>query len=318
MLNLLGRGLRVAAVASVLATPVTAHAFCRTTTASVPPNYNASGHGCYTDGLLLFWRNACVGYSVQNNGSQGIPYGEAKRVIDLSFSTWMQAICTDSGAPVGISVSDLGPAECREVRYNPEGANQNLIVFLDDGWPYNDANNTLGLTTVTFNADTGEIYDADMEINATGRNLSTTDQVPANGFDLQSVITHEAGHFLGLAHATDSKATMFAAYKPGTTALRTLTPDDVDGVCAIYPNTTTRTVSASVSASQTVPADACNATPRHGLASACAEAADEKSKDSCAAAPKLGAARSRWGAFATVAFVFSGVLAARRRRARRA
>src|SRR6185436_4346321 len=108
--------------------------------------------------------------------------------------------------------SNLGPATCTEVLYNQNGPNQNVIVFRDDKWPYSDPNNTLGLTTVTFNADTGEIYDADMELNATAKNLSTSVAVPANGFDLLSVVTHEAGHFLGLAHATSATSTMYASY----------------------------------------------------------------------------------------------------------
>ena len=143
---------------------------------------------------------------------------------------------------VGITTSNLGPVECAEVRYNPNGPNQNVIVFRDDKWPYSDPNNTLGLTTVTFNADTGEILRRRHGDQLHGKNLSTGDTVPANGFDLLSVITHEAGHFLGLAHATNSTATMYASYKPGTSTLRTLTADDIAGVCEIYPSTAERTV----------------------------------------------------------------------------
>src|SRR5262249_46305618 len=147
--------------------------------------------------------------------------------------------------------------------------NQNLIVFRDDGWPYNDPYSTLGLTTVTFNAETGEIYDADMEINASGRNLSITDTVPSNGFDLLSVVTHEAGHFFGLAHATDPVATMYASYKPGSASLRDLAPDDIEGICAIYPTTKTRVVAASVAPTGRVDSTACDPTPRHGLTDQC-------------------------------------------------
>ena len=124
---------------------------------------------------------------------------------------------------------------------------------------------------MTFNSDTGEIYDADMELNATGKNLTVEGAVPARGFDLLSVVTHEAGHFLGLAHATDTQATMYAAYKPGSTSLRSLTPDDADGMCAIYPSISKRVVSTSVDPSGFVAADACDPSPRHGFSDACAE-----------------------------------------------
>lgn len=304
-----GRRALIAAFAlGALTAPQAAHAYCRTTTKPLPANYSPS-RGCYTDGLFLYWRNACVSYSINENASRTIPYQEAKRVIDQAFQTWMDARCAETGAPPGISVTDTGGAECDEVRYNSDGPNQNLIVFRDDGWPYQDPNSTLGLTTVTFNAETGEIYDADMEINSSGRNLSTTNQVPANGFDLASVVTHEAGHFLGLAHATNSNSTMYASYKPGTTALRTLTADDVAGVCAIYPSKTTRVVTPvpTQKQSELVTATSCDPNPRHGLTSVCAT---PKNEAKCGASPGPHAA---WSASGTLALALLGLLGVRRR-----
>lgn len=267
----------------LVAAPSTANAYCRTTTLPLPANYSPT-RGCFTDGLLLFWRNACVSYSINKSASRSISFEDAQRVIDESFATWMAATCGDTGAAPGIAVSNAGGATCDEVRYNPDTPNQNLIVFRDDGWPYSDPNSTLGLTTVTFNAETGEIFDADMEINSSDRNLSISDKVPANGYDLASVVTHEAGHFLGLAHATDPRSTMYASYKPGTTALRTLTADDVAGLCAIYPDATTRVVSPVPTQTQTetIPAGACDPTPRYGLTSTCYV---PKTKSGCSVAP---------------------------------
>lgn len=245
-----------------------AHAYCRTTTTPVPASYSPV-KGCFTQGLPLFWRNACVGYSVNSAASALVPFDEATRVIDTAFTTWNDAVCADSGAKVGIVASNGGAVTCSEVRYNQNGPNQNVIVFRDDAWPYSDPNNTLGLTTVTFNADTGEIYDADMEINASGKNLTTSETVPSDGFDLLSVITHEAGHFLGLAHAMSATSTMYASYRPGTSALRSLTDDDVAGLCSIYPTSGTRNVDDSVQAGGVTPATACDPTPRHGFSTAC-------------------------------------------------
>jgi hypothetical protein len=249
-----------------------ASAFCRTTTEPLPANYSPS-RGCFTEGLFLYWRNACVGYSVSSAASRNIPFDEAKRVIDASFQTWMNTSC--GSAPPGINVVSQGAADCTEVRYNPTAGNQNLIVFRDDRWPYSDPNSTLGLTTVTFDSTTGEIFDADMELNASGRNLSTTDAVPPNGFDLASVVTHEAGHFFGLAHATDSRSTMFASYRPGTIALRSLTADDIAGLCAAYPDASTRIVSPTAKQERVIRAEACDATPRRGLLSECTETIEE-------------------------------------------
>jgi hypothetical protein len=272
MTSLLGRGraTALAIAAFALLAPRASQAYCRTTTTPIPANYSPAS-GCFSDGLPLFWKGACVGFNINANASALVPLDEATRVIDSAFATWNAATCTATGETVGIIASDLGTVSCTEVRYNQNGPNQNVIVFRDDKWPYSDPNNTLGLTTVTFNADTGEVYDADMEINASGKNLTTTTIVPANGFDLLSVVTHEAGHFLGLAHAVDTKATMFASYRPGTSALRTLTQDDKDGLCEIYPNATQRSVAAIVGAGGLTPATACDPTPRHGFSTTCAE-----------------------------------------------
>jgi len=51
--------------------------------------------------------------------------------------------------------------------------------------------------------------------------------------DLQSVALHEFGHALGLGHSTDSSAVMYASYMSGTLK-RTLQPDDLTGIRAVY------------------------------------------------------------------------------------
>ena len=237
-----------------------AHAYCRTTTVGVPADYDPSV-SCWTEGLPLYWKNACVGYSIQQDASKQVSYDDAKDAISEAFSKWTSTTCTTDGADsesagtgddddtvdagnvnsggqvarVSIDVRDLGPVSCDEVAYNATGPNQHVILFRDDTWPHNDSNNTLALTTVVFNPDTGELYDADMEINTAQQKVTLQDPVPADGYDFASIVTHETGHFLGMAHSTDQHATMFAHYDPGQTTLRHLTFDDLDGICDIYP-----------------------------------------------------------------------------------
>jgi hypothetical protein len=303
-------GARCAAAATILVAfvaPRSAHAFCRTTTVPVPASYSPT-KGCFTEGLPLYWRGACVSYSVVRAASARITLAEATPLIDQAFTTWTSAAC--SGGAVGIAASATDPVDCSEVKYNQNGPNQNMIAFRDTSWPYSDPNNTLGLTTVTFNADTGEIYDADMEINASGKNLTVGDPVPANGYDLLSVVTHEAGHFLGLAHATSATSTMFASYKPGTTSLRSLTADDVAGLCSIYPSSSERNVSTVVDPSGTLASTACDPTPRHGFGTTCAENPAPSQDKGCTITPKSTSASPMMA----LAGILSGILVRRRLR----
>ena len=112
-----------------------------------------------------------MSYDIQQNGTRQIAYDTVSQIIAHSFAKWTSTVCpaTDGVGQgrVSIDVRDLGPVACGEVQYNEDSGNQHVILFHDDHWPYNDSSNVLGLTTVTFDTDTGELYDADMEINGT-------------------------------------------------------------------------------------------------------------------------------------------------------
>jgi len=94
--------------------------------------------------------------------------------------------------------------------------------------------------------------------------LTVSGPVPSNGFDFLSIITHESGHFLGMAHSADMQATMFAHYTEGATSMRNLSADDITGICTIYPPDGTRTTAAGP-----LPEGPCDPTPRGGYSGNC-------------------------------------------------
>jgi hypothetical protein len=275
------------ALTAALALPRAAHAFCRTMAcplpadwaptpdSCVPPNFAAScvAQNPPDKAIPVWWRNACVSYDIQQNASRQVPYATADAMFAVAFAKWTSLQCpgppgAGGSARVSIDTRDLGPVACDEVQYNQNQGNQHVIIFHDDVWPHDDQYNTLGLTTITYDPDTGEIYDADMEINATVP-LSLGDPVPAGGYDLMSIITHESGHFLGMAHSGDVHATMYAIYTQGDTTMRDLTADDISGLCSIYLPDGDRVVDPSVSDGGLVPEDPCDPTPRHGFSTQC-------------------------------------------------
>jgi MYXO-CTERM domain-containing protein len=129
----------------------------------------------------------------------------------------------------------------------------------------------VALTSVLYEPQSGRIVDADMEVNGwdgvagaipsppgsplhgwyftcagvTGTECTSYGQGGCHYMDLQNTVTHEAGHFLGLAHPCEGAAcnnrpdlaatTMFPSTAPGDVEKLSLSGDDVAGVCAIYP-----------------------------------------------------------------------------------
>lgn len=57
--------------------------------------------------------------------------------------------------------------------------------------------------------------------------------VPKDKYDLTSVVLHEVGHCIGLAHSMESTAVMFEGIEPGT-AKRAITSDDKAGRDSLY------------------------------------------------------------------------------------
>jgi hypothetical protein len=223
------------AALSVLAAASHAHAFCRTTTCD--PSDPSQGcrkntEQCLTTGAPLFWESSCLTIGVHEGGSarHGIGFEQLKEATTAAFRVWTEASCAP-GAPA-LAVEVVGPIPCDRAEYNQGAGNVNLVVFRDDVWPYPGAIDILGRTTVRFNPETGALRDADIEINGT---LGAVTLDGSGEIDLSSVLTHEAGHVLGLDHSIFVGATMRAGYTTDDTSLRSLTSDDESGICALFP-----------------------------------------------------------------------------------
>jgi Matrixin len=246
---------RFALALGILMAAPAAHAFCRTTTCSptVQARLCTFANGCVRGGLPLAWPSSCVSFSIQEDGSKqrDITAAQTDTVVRAAFEAWMNADCGNGQHP-SITLIDKGTVSCNEQQYNQYKPNANIWMYRDGSWPYPNSIDTLALTTITFNIDNGDIYDADVELNSADGDLTLPNQKVVD--DLQSIATHEAGHFLGMAHTLDTEATMYASYTPETTRIRQLSQDDIAGICAVYPP--------GKQAS-------CSPTPRHGYSTTC-------------------------------------------------
>lgn len=224
-------GLIVLTVGSVLAsTP--AHAFVCTVIPGGGPS--------------VFWEGRSIGFTIHEACSADVDNSVCLEAVRASYRTWTDVDCSD------FQFVDMGTTENARAGYDwrrPD-SNHNVLVFREgkdgpvDTWPH--AAGALAITTLTFNSRTGRVLDADIEMNGVPNGSREfhfavcPDQGGCTQIDIQNTVTHEVGHIVGLDHPVAgtpgaSETTMFNSAPPGEIKKRSLSQDDMDGVCSIYP-----------------------------------------------------------------------------------
>lgn len=255
-------GVALFALVSSLGVP-SAQAWCRTTTSQVPP-----AAGMCPSGTPLAWRRPCTRYHVFGTGSATLPLVKVREIFELSFAQWETIECdgvTVPGMPNLEAHLAADASLCDRSDYVVDGPNVSTMVFADDWAARGFDPSAYAVTTVWHNTRTGEIYDVDMEINEDGRVYADCPSPTgcADGrVDLQNVLTHEAGHYFGLAHSAAASSTMFASSPPGEVGKRILEADDIEGFCNAYPPAT-------------FDGAACIDTPRGGATLSCGPVEEE-------------------------------------------
>jgi hypothetical protein len=261
----------LALVLGCAAVPRTASAYCRSTTCNPETQSCAKDdNGCIIDGLPLFWGEPCVTVWVPDEDEPlpGIARATLAALTSAAFARWGRVEC--GGGRPAIDVQLGGALSCALTGYDPRAQqNVNTLRVVRDDWPHPGKLSAVALTTVTSLKATGEIVDADIELNAVHHRYTAGDRDVMT--DLDSTLTHEAGHALGLGHSEVYEATMYESTRRGDTTLRTLHPDDEAGICATYPPQAGPAACAGSAASE--PSRVCQAivTPER-RASACSVA----------------------------------------------
>lgn len=268
----MNRIVRSIAAVALAAASLPALAFVRETTTPGNP----------ATGVCLWWNTREVRYTISNAmTSTRIPCDSmdtAQAAITEGLNGWAAAAtsCSDfTFAPAATPVTSARAIGADGVNLIVLRSGRCINDFACSGakgscsaqhncWEYDQ--NIRGLTTTSFNSQTGEITDADVELFAWDGKVPpfgaffTCNEAPRCGFpfnniptelcsydDLVSVVRHEAGHMLGLDHVCSTNASDPPAYrtctdpaaimKPtvGVFTERALAQDDVNGICTIYP-----------------------------------------------------------------------------------
>jgi len=223
------------------------------------------------DSPCLFWGRRTVPYQLSARGMGPGDQADVFAALRRSLQQWTDVGCSD------FAYQDDGLSQSLDTGFNITLLNQpmlvrdlaahNVVLFRSqlcadvvpagddcedpdnddcentyDCWNYPDG--VIALTTTTYNFETGEIFNATMELNQAEFDFTTVDAGPpclvggtaaCIGTDLRNTVTHESGHMLGLGHSLDPTATMYFSAGPNETSKRDLAPDDIQALCDIYP-----------------------------------------------------------------------------------
>lgn len=236
---------RRAAVAAAIAVGLLAgtsdaEAYCRSTTCDpAVSDCPTDENGCPRGGAPLTWRELPLVYRFHRAGSEKLDMGRARAAVRRAFGAWSSVSC--SGRRTSLSFVE-GPdiRADKPLRRKARGAEPFGIYFRDDAWPHEGGDEALALTNHTFGLVNGTIDYADIEVNTTERAFAVEDD--EEGIDLEAVLTHEVGHYIGLSHSNVKDSIMVARYCQSgdrcgddVETARALSDDDVAAVCALYP-----------------------------------------------------------------------------------
>ncbi len=186
--------------------------------------------------LRLRWKTGTIDLAVSRSLQNPSPLvttskGKIFDALEKSLQHWKDVADVDFNI-VWTDITDVSAAGVR-------GDGVSLITIADtpdnilffDGEP-----NTAAKTRIFFNGK-GQITEGDIVLNP--YQLFSDDDTTGT-FDLESVLTHEIGHLLGLGHSDIAGATMHGhhamngIYSLPVSGFRTLAQDDIAGARALY------------------------------------------------------------------------------------
>lgn len=171
--------------------------------------------------LSLRWPARVLEYGVRADS------GLDPEVVRASFDAWNQPACSD--------------LELRYVGLVAAADPVSQVRVVDAGWTDGRPADAVAITETSFRPSSGDIERAVIEVNQELYGFGDAEVSCAGGlYDLRAVITHEVGHFVGLGHTRayaglPTDPTMAPRVDACEVDKRSLEPDDVNGLCFLYP-----------------------------------------------------------------------------------
>jgi hypothetical protein len=195
-------------------------------------------------GPFLFWRHRTVIMNPSLARGSKAPSRDLVQAMHWAAEQWSSVGGSDFRFEIG------EPTTQRWVGFDwsQRGPNYNIVTVREPSsndfysqWAHHA--NAIAMTSITFIHLTGEIVDADIEINRHMYEFADCHNYPSScgrRFDLKSTLTHEFGHVLGLDHPNKAlhraaATTMYADTTTGEISKSWLSDDDATGLRFLYP-----------------------------------------------------------------------------------
>jgi Matrixin len=237
-----------------------AYAFCQSTVCTGP-----NGSTCDGDTLALEtkcptkrWAQMPIPVRFHYKYSSKLIVNETKRALRAAMNRWSDVICKN-GEQTSLRFQELPETlidkplvDEQTERLPGKGTEPFGIYFRETGWDLQSKREQIAITHLFTGATDPNVKDADMVINSSNfvfaldEDPDETAKFKALGderVDLEAAITHEFGHYIGLAHSSEP-LTIMAASKCGVVErcvadqqviARRLREDDELAVCTLYP-----------------------------------------------------------------------------------
>lgn len=180
------------------------------------------------------WHRAALPFVLDPSVTDAATLPRPLEVIERAAGVWRGI----ANAPrVNLVAGSLGPPG-----YDPVRRENNVsgITVYRNGFPVRMERPVLAVTLVTRDSATGEIYDADILVDAWRNRFAVLSATGITGDanapnDWQNVLTHEFGHALGLTEDFEhNDATMYPSSLPGEVRKRDLDGEDRASITGAY------------------------------------------------------------------------------------